>query len=197
MPQGREVAVIEFGVDEIRQAPEEQPDRGYHRNTVADRQDMHACLRAKSHIATATPPRPPWKDMPPCHTMRFQVGWRRKRPDCKGDIAKPAAEYDADDDMVEKAVDGFRRQWCGGPFASRLRSSSRQARRLGQRIPSDTETPKLITNGSNSGRMMPPVMDQVSVVVIGTGAAAIRGPAPWAYNIAIPRRGIGNITGNP
>ena len=101
---------------------------------------------AKARMATTTPSRPPWNDMPPSHRVRMASGLvREERRLVEQHIAQPAAQDDAERRPQQEVVDLVRRQDLGRLLADPAHDlpADDQARDIGQRIPADGERPEL------------------------------------------------------
>jgi hypothetical protein len=67
-------AARQFGVDEVAEAARRVTERHQRRDEVVHVQQVAAGLARPHDMAISTPRKPPWKDMPPCQTLKISIG---------------------------------------------------------------------------------------------------------------------------
>ena len=140
----------QLAVDEVADAPANNPNAVH--GAMKSVTTKNGCLicRPKSHIATSTPTKPPWNDMPPCHTLRMLSGSAMQ-------LAQAVDEHVADaaaDDRAERAVEHDVVDVLGLDPAPRLlgvrapaEPAEREADEVHEPVPAHLERPDRERNG--------------------------------------------------
>ena len=133
---------LKLGVDEVGNPPEEQANRRDHRHTVADDKDGHALPAGKQTHGGGDAKQPAMEShatLPDLDDFD-RIGEEMGRV-IKQHIAEPSAEDHPKKHMVQKAVDGLRRERC-----CRMRSltpqdpvTGKQSAYIGKRIPANAK----------------------------------------------------------